>query len=76
MKNRKKCIDFETIYNPPAPYSEEVKKEIEKQSKIERKQYFRPDGSCTDICPWGYAVEISTGLCICLEGCREEFGDE
>jgi len=44
------------------------------QSVKDRKKYFKPDGSCTNICPWGYGVVISTELCIALPECKKEFG--
>jgi len=42
----------------------------------ERRREFKQDGSCTDKCQWGYGIVRETGLCICLDDCREEFTED
>jgi len=42
-------------------------------SIVERRKFFKEDGSCTPLCNWGYAFDCRTGICICLSQCRREF---
>jgi len=48
------------------------KEDIERCNS-DRKRLFKEDGSCTNICEWGYAIDKDTGICICLDVCKKEF---
>ena len=47
-----------------------------KKNQEDRNRYFKEDGSCTGICPWGYAIDRETHICIALEDCKKEFRNE